>query len=51
MYYTYGENIYYENSEHTSSIEKISIPAKDGYVFEGYYTELNGNGTQVIDKT
>ena len=27
-----------------------SLPEKTGYLFQGYYTEENGNGTQIIDK-
>ena len=37
---------YNSNSNLTDAITK---PTKDGWTFAGYYTEKNGNGTQIID--
>ena len=31
--------------------EKDSFPIKDGYIFNGFYTEANGKGTKVTDNT
>jgi len=31
--------------------ESISVPAKTNYTFKGYYTEANGQGSQLIDAT
>lgn len=48
------EGNYYTNSKATELMtttqNNIIIPVKVGHTFEGYYTEENGNGTQMIDK-
>lgn len=45
-WYGYGN---YDTSECKSKIETIDIPKKDGCIFNGYYTERNGQGTKYID--
>ena len=40
---------WYSNYEATESIAKITVPQKNGYEFNGYYTGEDGEGTQVID--
>ena len=40
---------WYSNSTATSSISKITIPTKDQYTFDGYFTSTNGGGTKIID--
>jgi hypothetical protein len=30
---------------------KIDLPVKDGYKFKGYFTEVNGQGTQYVNET
>ena len=35
----------------TNLTKSITVPEKTGYVFGGYYTEANGEGTQLIDAT
>ena len=48
-YYTQYKIGVYSNKACTDSIAKISnVPAKDGYIFAGYFTEKNGNGKQII---
>ena len=39
----------YTDASCGTKIEIISLPAKTGYIFEGYYTETEGKGTQYID--
>lgn len=34
----------------TTTTNGITIPEKDGYTFQGYYTQTNGGGTQYIDE-
>ena len=34
----------------TTSSNGITVPEKDGYTFQGYYTQTNGLGTQYIDE-
>ena len=41
---------WYSDSNAKTSINKITIPIKLGYLFKGYYTENNGSGTKVIDE-
>lgn len=48
FYEKYGEG-YYSNSNSTSAITKIDVPTKANYTFEGYYTERNGAGTQIVN--
>lgn len=44
-------NLWYANSDREGdNISVIQRPAKTGYIFDGYYTEANGRGTQVINK-
>lgn len=53
---TYGTTDYFEwygvdnytDSTCTTTISKITIPQKKGYTFEGYYSGVNGTGTQYI---
>ena len=48
--YNYG---YYTNTtlttKMTTSANKITVPTKTGYTFGGYYTAVNGGGTQYIN--
>ena len=32
-------------------IDAVSIPYKDGFIFKGYYSQPNGEGTQYFDET
>lgn len=41
-------NGWYSNYAATTSISSITTPTKTGYSFGGYYTQQNGNGTQII---
>lgn len=34
----------------TTSSNEITVPEKDGYTFQGYYTQTDGAGTQYIDE-
>ena len=47
-----GNICYYYNPEGYSVMTSIRYdkPGKTGYVFKGYYTEQNGQGTQYIDE-
>ena len=51
LYEEYDTN-WYLNSEKTKKMtpenNPIVIPTKTGYTFDGYYTDKNGEGTQVI---
>ena len=45
-------NVGWYSTSSTSSenvISSITIPYKDGYIFDGYYTEQDGEGTQIIN--
>ena len=51
LYGIYGNGVYLDSSYATlatTSSNPITIPLKSGYTFEGYYTDSNGNGTQMI---
>lgn len=54
IYGKYDDGIYL-GSDYTSimttSTNKITIPTKIGYTFEGYYTEKDGAGIQMISNT
>ena len=53
IYEKYNEGYYLDSettTQMTSNSNSITIPTKTDYVFEGYYTQANGNGTQVIDE-
>lgn len=49
----YRNENYYLNNNYTivmsPTSNPITLPIKVGYVFDGYYTEENGNGTKMID--
>ena len=47
LYETYGSG--YSLTSGGEIISNITIPTKTEYTFEGYYTEENGQGTQIID--
>lgn len=53
LYYKYtsgsGNCTYYINSAATQITTSIQRPTKTNFVFDGYYTEQNGGGTQIID--
>ena len=42
---------WYSDEDGSTSIKdnKISIPARQGYDFKGFYTKTNGSGEQIID--
>ena len=48
IYEKYGTG-WYSNSGATTSITSITVPARTGYTFGGYYTSTNGGGTQIIN--
>lgn len=58
VYYQYNTyrtidsiNYYYYSSEScyaNEAISSIEIPTREGYTFGGYYTQVNGAGTQVV---
>ena len=48
-YYEWYAKGNYTSSDCTKEISKITIPEKVGFVFEGYYTEAEGKGTQYVD--
>ena len=61
VYYSYNTTktvdgvlcYYYTDSSLTSCLSdgyNITIPTKTGYTFGGYYTGINGSGTQYVDK-
>jgi len=49
VYYKYNTSTYYSNSALSTTITKITVPTKTGYTFGGYYTAVNGGGTQYIN--
>jgi len=47
-----GTAVYYwQNEACTDSLLQIEIPTKSGYIFDWYYTDINGSGTQYIDSS
>ena len=53
IYVKYGTGYYLDSNlsnKMTISSNGITIPQKNGLIFQGYYTETNGGGTQYIDK-
>ena len=52
IYEKYGAGIYLDNALKnvmTTTTNKITVPAKKGYTFKGYYTKENGQGDQIIN--
>ena len=52
IYEKYGSGIYLDNALKnvmTTTTNKITVPAKKGYTFKGYYTKENGQGDQIIN--
>ena len=49
FWYKYNTNKYYSDSSCTTVITSITTPLRWGYTFGGYYTGMNGNGTQYVD--
>ena len=40
---------WYSNNTGTTSISAITKPTRSGYIFQGYYTDTEGKGTQIIN--
>ena len=38
------------NALYQSIFPNVQVPTKENYVFRGYYSELNGNGTRYVDE-
>ena len=49
LYYTPTSGNWYTDAEQTNLISSITVPQLKGYVFKGYYTGSNGQGTQLIN--
>ncbi len=47
----YKDNAWYDSTLLTSPVTSITIPTKTDYSFGGYYTQTNGQGTQIINAT
>ena len=53
IYGKYGAGIYLDSALKnvmTTTTNKITVPAKTGYTFKGYYTKENGQGDQIINE-
>ena len=53
IYEKYGAGIYLDSAlknAMTTTTNKITVPAKTGYTFKGYYTKENGQGDQIINE-
>ena len=53
IYEKYGAGIYLDSALKnvmTTTTNKITVPAKTGYTFKGYYTKENGQGNQIINE-
>ncbi len=53
IYQIYGEGIYRDETcteKMTTTENPIEVPTRDGYEFGGYYTEENGQGSQMINE-
>ncbi|MBQ2901134.1 MAG: InlB B-repeat-containing protein [Agathobacter sp.] len=48
FYEKYGVN-FYTNNMFTAILDRISIPARTGYDFKGYFADMFGSGTPLID--
>lgn len=48
LYLLYGTG-WYTNEAHTEAISIIEVPKNDGFSFQGYFTNTNGTGVQIID--
>ena len=54
LYVKYGSGIYLDSGysyKMSPNYNNIDLPTKTGYIFGGYYTETDGNGTQMITST
>ena len=49
VYFKHNENKYYSDLDCTTAITSITKPTKTGFTFGGYYTAVNGGGTQYIN--
>ena len=52
IYEKYSIGYFLDNAlqnQMSTSNNLITVPAKTGYIFGGYYTAINGGGTQYID--
>ena len=47
QWYGYGN---YSDDRCTSEIKNIMIPQKKGFIFRGYYTQRNGQGSRYVDE-
>lgn len=50
LYEKYMKQICYDEAG-TTAVSSVVIPTKTGFIFDGFYTETNGNGTQLIDSS
>ena len=53
IYEKYGAGIYLDSALKnvmTTTTNKITVPAKTGYTFKGYYTKENGQGDRIINE-
>ena len=53
IYEKYGTGIYLDSALKnvmTTTTNKITVPAKTGYTFKGYYTKENGQGDRIINE-
>lgn len=51
IWHTFSNPAYYKKAGEKSALETIVIPQRFGFVFQGYFTEANGEGIQYIDQT
>ncbi len=48
VHYTFDTSRYYTDAAHATEISKITIPVREGYTFDGYYSEPGGAGTKYV---
>ena len=49
VYYLYELEEYYSDEALETAIAAIELPQRTGYIFDGYYDEVAGEGTKYID--
>lgn len=50
LYYGDGTYQFTTTTMYYNSYTSVSVPHKDGYIFDGYYTSTEGDGTKIFDK-
>ena len=51
IYYIYDTDKYYSDQTCKTQITSVSIPSKTGYLFNGFFTDIQGEGSQYLNSS